>query len=1672
MFNPTFKRPAGPFNPRTRSPTPPRAYVEPLSPPRPQPLEPQWAYPPLDRNAGRPQYAAQTPQQQRPRAESASYATHAQKRGHYRTPSTIDQLAEAALAASPEYNTLSHSRSTSYSYAPASGHAHGRSAFNYGAHGASEPPHKRSRSELLVTPQVGQLGSRPLTSYESLPKTEQNNRVEEAALLLNFRTNGGSHGVNHAQLAHPPQSHPHHSGARPHSTSDPRGLDGFRATANGQAPLLPPFAPQAGQTVPFVSSPPPHKQMKFISHDPQARQAKQAVRAPRMPVQNVLMNGAMESKPNQASTVDADLLPLQTSSETTDSLDSPAPSSEAPLEVPVQVLKKRGWPKGKPRSNGARKTMAEKAASKRGATGRKRKSTRANTEETNVAAGGVRPRRKSVSDAQVSSRSSSVALSARSKSVPREIPMQIKSAQSIKLPRKKHEVTSDTICAGCNNTRELARRGGVEVDDWISCNGCKNWFHLDCAGFKKAHEARDVDKFFCGGCEPTHGKTTYVRKSKRAHASVDYAELQRGVLKTSEDSVEHHYIQPIKDGTFQFDPESFPRMRPEHITRDLFEKSSAFTEPICIPAAWNPRPWNKSGAGAQPDNTSGAKSHEQVETTDMPSNDFEYDIVPNDGQDLLDMVMPQGLTVRQVANLVGPDYPLDVIDVKTQNSGSKWTLGKWADYYEEDREDKEIRNVISLEVSQTKLGRLLKRPKVVRDIDLQDEVWPQEEVDKGKFPKVQFYCLMSIADSYTDFHIDFGGSSVYYHILRGKKTFFFIPPKPKHLKAYEDWNDSPQQNYTFLPNITKECYRVDLSEGDTMLIPSGWIHAVWTPETSLVVGGNFLTRMSYKNQFRVVEIEKNNETPQKFRYPHFQRIMWYTTTKYLRDDPLPNEISNMFYEGKRFERKQPVWADFDGDIANNDMRPGAKNARYYSQAEIDGLPDLVNFIFRTVMVTMGRVEGISADKMKRVNASIPKGFGDPLELAKAFALWVAWKRGNEDPPAWAHPDAVLPNSQDDGPPKKLSARALKDMERKEAIAAYRAAGRDRQSARVLNKQQNALTPVKGQSDAQTKPDFTPVASANGTTHSASTPQQSQISNLQQPRMQNHHQPHQHQPQNTPPHQPHHQDMNVAPQHMPAPAVMAPAQAMMMGGFSLQHISTPKTSVLGPKRVACDACRKRRIKCKHKDLVVQAQANGDSMMGSPFGDGPYPHAPGSDIGEALTVSPPSKPHEHQDPSTNASGIQNGLQMNAQNGHGPLPGTNAYVNANIPMAMNGVPMFGEIAKRGRSKACFECRKSKRRCIHDENGNIDPVKASETPVPRGSASSKKRSSMEGGADSPLAKKPKQQSPMSVAPMGYAPAQQPTPPGQPMLSTEHHHHSPPHERHHHPTPPSHSPSISQEPIDSHSNGTTHGQPMILLQTSGPEQHFYHHQHHHHQHVHLDPNLYTDFQDSGADGPYYGNGFSYADRPQLYHLPSLEQIASEVLDMDDPRDDPAGQASEAPPGYQPADATYMTNGVAKTEASVDSAVSLLAPESFEEHLQRADNLKASGNADEPVDFQPEDSQPVPDQPPRDEKLRPSTAQSTSNLDNVPVFKPPAPVTRSPEMTRTRPASSNSVGPNTPAPLKRKRDSISELVKQTPPSAKKTKVESTPVEQDKESMDLAKALQQEDLGLRRRTSRG
>ena len=602
------------------------------------------------------------------------------------------------------------------------------------------------------------------------------------------------------------------------------------------------------------------------------------------------------------------------------------------------------------------------------------------------------------------------------------------------------------MCAACNFTRSMV---DGETDNnstsWISCDACKSWFHFACAGFKNEREVRGVDKFRCRKCKPIHGPTTFVRKSARAHSAIDYAGLHQGVIKTSDETPEHHYIKPIKEGTITFLPETFARIRPELVTAEYFEKGYGWKEPIVIPAAWNPRdqigptqPLTRSSRIEQ-------KPDSDVLSQGSASEEWEFaepesEFVPDHGQDALDMVMPQGLTVRAVAELYGPEEKVEVIDVKSQNGeGKKWNMRRWADYYE-NKSNKTVRNVISLEVSQSKLGRLIRRPQIVRDLDLQDSVWPAELQAKGEIPRVQFYCLMSVADCFTDFHIDFGGSSVFYHILKGSKTFFFIPPKEKHLKKYEEWCLSPAQNWTFLGEQTKECYRVDLLEGDTMLIPAGWIHAVWTPEDSLVIGGNFLTRLNFGMQLRISQIEKATGVARKFRYPHFQKIHWYTAFRYMEEDALPDIVLKLLQEGEIFYRAQPAHHEFDDWGENSKSGLGNYHARYYSQAELEGLPDLSRYLLRTALIDSGSIsDGITQEMRNAVKRSIPRGHGEPLEVVKKFAAWCAWKRGNEPIPSWAYPH-VIPEPESAGS-SKLST-AAKKVDRESALQAPR-----RQSAR-------------------------------------------------------------------------------------------------------------------------------------------------------------------------------------------------------------------------------------------------------------------------------------------------------------------------------------------------------------------------------------------------------------------------------------------------------------------------------------------------------------------------------------------------------------------------------------------------------------------------------------------------
>ncbi|KAK6540673.1 JmjC domain-containing histone demethylation protein 1 [Orbilia ellipsospora] len=892
--------------------------------------------------------------------------------------------------------------------------------------------------------------------------------------------------------------------------------------------------------------------------------------------------------------------------------------------------------------------------------------------------------------------------------------------------------TQVDCCAFCRRAVPLVKNGPrshIVPTLWIQCDGCKKWYHNVCVNVSEK-EVNDLDKYHCSNCVPRLGPSTYRRKSSRAHTAIDYVSLNEGSrapFKASGDSTQHPYVEPISQ--MQFAPDDFPRIVPELLDVDFVEQGQGFRQPIVIPAASNPKPHSLREIhlltnGMREDGTIDVEKVSKVEKFPALFKKDKKDATPksrsairvatsdqvtvsrrpNNDADALGMVIPADLTVRRVAEYIGFDEKVEVLDVLSQSQDKKaWTFLDWVDYFETPQKDR-VKNVISQEFSHTRLAEAVRRPAIVEALDLVDQVWPEDM--RTTFPKVQLYCLMGVSGSYTDFHIDFGGSSVFYHVISGKKTFFFVPPTKHNLAKYEAWSMMHDQNSTWFPSLLSNdndngeqfVRRVDLQAGDTMLIPSGWIHAVLTPEDALVIGGNFLTRLSLDRQIKIAEIEKNTNVAARFRYPQFQKVMWFTALDYLQKDPLPEEL-------------------FDDDdwellIATEEVQM-QRTYVAYSPYELDGLPVIADYLLRTALIVMNYItEGITQEKRKRVQNSIPKHVQDPLSTVQLFGRWMAWKRGDINVPYWArrswNPGEGFsgPTSADKKSGQKGKRPRGESMDMGKGGSPREGLRKSKPSAKLRDSMPSSpsivVTPsrqVSFSSDPKAAADKiksfanksgkramspssvtgTPVSTKTRKISAGSSTQTTPVSTQKR------------QGSDTPgpgrPRSGSNARRTSTGQNgaiKPVAVLYTPdgkplSQAVINKGLADNHrlaetirnkyaySSSPKNSILGPKRTACDECRRQKIACKHKDEVALAEAEIMKEL-----------TKGPKVGTSEASSKPTQGSPKAQPTVPGSSKDAGRGVNYQ-----------------------------ISKNGRPVACEACKRSRRRCIHNGQEGFPPAK-----------------------------------------------------------------------------------------------------------------------------------------------------------------------------------------------------------------------------------------------------------------------------------------------------------------------------------------------------------------------------
>ncbi|XP_046745971.1 histone lysine demethylase PHF8-like isoform X1 [Diprion similis] len=365
----------------------------------------------------------------------------------------------------------------------------------------------------------------------------------------------------------------------------------------------------------------------------------------------------------------------------------------------------------------------------------------------------------------------------------------------------------------------------------IQCDVCKEWYHGGCVSVKE-YSSTDLDKYHCPSCVETNGPS--LMKTRMNWHRHDYGESEASSKAVQTGTPV--FIRELKSRHFSKSDDIIKHVRGQQLTLQYLQ-THGFETPVII-----------------------------------------------DGKDGLDMtVPPANFSVYDVESYIGGDREMDVIDV-TKQSNVRMKLRDFVEYYNDPCRTR-VLNVISLEFTNTGLSPMVEAPYIARKLDWVNSVWPRDwpEDSELKRPEVQKYCLMGVKDSFTDFHIDFGGTSVWYHVLRGEKIFYLVRPSPANIQLYQHWMCSSSQSETFFGDQADACYKCIIKQGQTMMIPTGWIHAVLTPVDSLVFGGNFLHSFNIPMQIQIYELEKKMKTPAKFQYPGFETINWFAAKRLLKE---------------------------------------------------------------------------------------------------------------------------------------------------------------------------------------------------------------------------------------------------------------------------------------------------------------------------------------------------------------------------------------------------------------------------------------------------------------------------------------------------------------------------------------------------------------------------------------------------------------------------------------------------------------------------------------------------------------------------------------------------------------------------------------------------------------------
>ncbi|CAL2048405.1 unnamed protein product [Caenorhabditis brenneri] len=203
-------------------------------------------------------------------------------------------------------------------------------------------------------------------------------------------------------------------------------------------------------------------------------------------------------------------------------------------------------------------------------------------------------------------------------------------------------------------------------------------------------------------------------------------------------------------------------------------------------------------------------------------------------------------------------------------------------------------------------------------------------------PIVDRYILITQAGAFTDFHQDFGGTSVWFHMLRGRKTFFLVEPTEENIKKFEkSQKHATESDYWYGDKYGVNIRQVTLEAGQTYFMPGGWIHAVYTHEDAVVVAGSFFDEACISRQLRTFRCEEKIKAGNGNRVAEFLPIHFaYMEEKLLK---AVKDCNNNGSDMRSLPDKKQTWIRFQelyafldefkktgGEVTEETLKPSKK----------------------------------------------------------------------------------------------------------------------------------------------------------------------------------------------------------------------------------------------------------------------------------------------------------------------------------------------------------------------------------------------------------------------------------------------------------------------------------------------------------------------------------------------------------------------------------------------------------------------------------------------------------------------------------------------------------------------------------------------------------------------------